>query len=188
MNETAHRLEERRRETLDELDLVQELITELDDLSDVLRERVIARPLEFALELRDRLRQRECEIAIDQLVCATASHRSATSGETAAAPRARLTTAPVAPGPPPPAVTDPLEARAARIDPRTAICFNGYYAEDFGDGPQCSRALVWVSDEFDTAPDWAMRDAWPELDPVWTGLLDAAWARCHPRATDEGAA
>ena len=80
--------------------------------------------------------------------------------------------------------SESLVERAQTINPRTAVCFNGHYGEDFrlGDGGemqrQVSRALVW-SDGDDCIPDWAMREAWPELDQDWERLQVVAWER-HP--------
>jgi hypothetical protein len=55
-------LEELHRETLSLLDLAKNLLTELDAL-----EFPVSRPVELALELRERLRRRKQEILNDQL-------------------------------------------------------------------------------------------------------------------------
>jgi hypothetical protein len=74
-----------------------------------------------------------------------------------------------------------LARRAQKIDPRTAVCFDGYYGEEFplGDGDwqrQVSRTVVW-SDGYDSVPDWAMKDAWPEFSEEWEKLQVVAWER-----------
>jgi hypothetical protein len=90
---------------------------------------------------------------------------------------------------PAPTRPDPLIARAQKIDPRTAVCFNGYYGEDFPLGDegeiqrQVSRALVW-SDGVDSVPDWAMREAWTQFENHWECLRVAACER-HPNFKTE---
>jgi hypothetical protein len=80
---------------------------------------------------------------------------------------------------PVPTTSDHLIARAQEIDPRTAVCFDGYYGEDFplGDEGELQRvvsaALVW-SDGFDCVPDWAVRDAWPQFAEEWARLQTVA--------------
>lgn len=76
---------------------------------------------------------------------------------------------------------DPLVVRAAKIDPKHAVCFNGHYGEDFGLGDGCiqrvlANGLIW-SDGEDAVPDWAMQEAWPELGQDWERLQAAAWER-----------
>lgn len=84
-------------------------------------------------------------------------------------------------------VGESLEVRATRVDPRTAIAFNGYYGEDGGFERPLSKALVWATPAFDECvPDWALRSAWPQLAEEWDALLDQAWARCHPAAEATG--
>jgi hypothetical protein len=76
---------------------------------------------------------------------------------------------------------DPLISRAAKIDPRHAVCFHGHYGEDFdlGDGRVqrvLSNGLIW-SDGEDAVPDSAMQEAWPDLKRDWERLQAAAWER-----------
>lgn len=175
-------LEELRRETRAQLDLTKTLLAELDAL-----EFPVSRPVELVLELRRRLQLHEREILTAQL--STAATASGPAAALPLPPRAQLS------DPSGPhdeeafAVTVPLEVRGARIDPRTATCFRGYYGEDFGDQHQVSSGLVWAPPDFsDAVPDWAMRDAWTQLADDWDELLMAAWERSHPRReTDEQA-
>jgi hypothetical protein len=76
---------------------------------------------------------------------------------------------------------DPLVSRAAQIDPRQAVCFNGHYGENFEleDGSTqrvLSSGLIW-SDGEDAVPDWAMQAAWRDLKPDWERLQAAGWER-----------
>ncbi len=179
----AHdRLEALRQGTLRQLRLTGELIAELDQVG-----RVDSRPLKLALELQHELTRCEQNLFFDARFPAS-SRANMTGGREQPqcaqlateepAPQTRLT---------PLALFVPLEVRAARIDPHTALCFNGYYGEDFGDQRVVTRALMWASPQLDDAvPDWAMRDAWSELAGDWGVLLAAAWGRSHPTASPQG--
>jgi hypothetical protein len=168
--------------TLPQLRLARELIAELDriGLAD-------SRPLKLALELQQELTCCEQDLFLAARLPAS-SRADMTGGReqprcaplATEEPAAQTRLTPLAP-------FVPLEVRAAGIDPHTTLCFNGYYGEDFGDQRVVTRALVWASPEFDDAvPDWAMRDAWPELAGEWDVLLAAAWGRSHPPASPQG--
>jgi hypothetical protein len=168
--------------TLRQLRLARELIAELDGIG-----LADSRPLELALELQDELTRCEQDLFLAARVPVSSrvdmiggreQPRCAQVAMEEAAAQTRLT---------PFALFVPLEVRAAGIDPHTALCFNGYYGEDFGDERVVTRALVWASPEFeDVVPDWAMRDAWPELAGDWDVFLASAWGRSHPPASSQG--
>ena len=173
MNPIANNPEELRRELLAQLTLVKQLICALDDLDDT-----PSRPLELALELQQRLAHHEWDVLTD-LVAASANpgHVPVRTAQPATTSAARSVPVPGNDW----VVSEPLEQRAAKINPRTAGCFHGYYSEEFGDQNVVSSALVWLPPARDDAvPDWAMRDAWPQFARGWDQLTQAAWDRCHP--------
>ena len=178
MNTITNNPEELRRELLAQLALVKQLIYALDDLDDT-----PSRPLEIALELHRRLAHHEWDV-LTGLVAA-----SVNPGRIPV--RTQQPTTPASEGRPVRlprndwVISEPLEQRAAKIDPRTTGCFHGYYSEEFGDQNIVSSALVWLPpDRDDAVPDWAMRDAWPQFARGWDRLTLAAWDRCHPAAAE----
>ena len=178
MNTITNNPEELRRELLAQLALVKRLICALDDLDDT-----PSRPLELALELQQRLARNERDV-LTGLVAASANDDRIlvrTPQPTTPTSAARPVWLPGDDW----VISEPLERRAAKIDPRTAGCFHGYYSEEFGDQNIVSSALVWLPPtRDDIVPDWAMRDAWPQFAHGWDRLMRAAWDRCHPAAAE----
>ena len=171
----ADRLEALHAETFTPLRLVRKLIAGLDRAG-----LPGSRPLELDLELRQELARCSQELFVEARVPALGC-----AGDKGAPEQPELAQAATDEGParlkaPPLAPFEPLEVRAVRIDPYSADCFNGYYSETFYDQDVISSALVWLMPGIDVVPDWAMRDAWPQLAGQWDELLNAASERGHP--------